>query len=373
MYVFREHVIDTSLPDGRYAQTALADLDQDGTPEFVTGQQYGDIFCYKLNAPSNWTRFLLGHDSPSDVGGAVLDLDGDGWPDFVAGGAWYRNPGKPLTTFERIVFDPDLRGVHDLIAADMDGDGRMDVLTMSDQNDLRWYKIPADPRAPWPFTRISDPVHAGAAVGDLTGNGSMDVVRTNTWFENARGDGTEWVPHPLPFPPQAQERLTKPFMVDATHAAICDVDGDGNNDIVMVENEMPGGKVMWVQNVMGDGSEWVLHNICVPAGKIRGAYHSLFVGDLDGDGDVDVFSCEMEDIPGDGPPRYFFWENGDGRGGSWEEHVVFDGNLGGHAAMVGDITGNGLPDIISKPWYPSPLNALGGSHFVLFLENIRRA
>ncbi len=38
---FKPHVIDTDLPPGLYAQTALADLDGDGRLEFITGQQYG--------------------------------------------------------------------------------------------------------------------------------------------------------------------------------------------------------------------------------------------------------------------------------------------------------------------------------------------
>ena len=50
--------------------------------------------------------------------------------------------------------------------------------------------------------------------------------------------------------------------------------------------------------------------------------------------------------------------------------MILDANLGGHAAVVGDVTGNGLPDIISKPWNAQPSNALGGKTFMLFLENV---
>ncbi|MEA3345907.1 MAG: VCBS repeat-containing protein [Chloroflexota bacterium] len=104
--------------------------------------------------------------------------------------------------------------------------------------------------------------------------------------------------------------------------------------------------------------------------EARGAYHSLYVGDLDADGDFDVFSCEMEAVGGKRPPRYYIWENLDGKGGMWQAHVILDANLGGHAAVVGDVTGNGLLDILSKPWDPQPDNALGGKGFVVFLENV---
>lgn len=370
MYKYKHHIIDTSLPKGLYAQTALADINKDGKPEFIVGLQYGDIYYYKYRSPEKWDRYLLGKDSPSDVGAVVLDVDGDGWIDFVTGGAWYKNSRLEGVPFEKIVFDPDLTGVHDVVAADVDSDGVCEIITMSDQNDLRWYKIPEDPCKPWPHTYIGKPVHSGAAVGDITGTGSLDIVRTNAWFENVKGDGTKWVEHPLPFPPQTKDLLTQPFMVNATYAVICDINKDGNNDIVMVENEMTGGKMFWLENVKGDGSQWIRHDIALPKKPIRGAFHTLWVGDMDSDGDFDIMSCEMEDVRGEAPPRYYIWENIDGKGLEWKEHVILDVNLGGHAAVVGDVTGNGLPDIISKPWGVYSENALGGKPFVIFLENI---
>lgn len=370
---FIHHVIDIDLPPGPYAQTALADLDRDGRLEYILGQQYGDIFWYKMHAPDRWTRHLLGTGSPSDVGGAVLDVDGDGYPDFVAGGAWYRNVGRAGGPFERFAFDAGLTGVHDVVVADLDSDGQPEVLTMSDQNSLRWYKIPADPTRPWECHDIGPAVHAGLAVGDLTGNGSLDIVRTNVWFENVNGDATRWQVRPIGpnSPPPGDFQPT--FAFDATMSVVCDVNGNGRNDIVFVDAEIPGGKVWWMENVDGQGRAWQRHEIYnwdPDREPRRGAYHSLYVGDLDGDGDFDVLSCEMEGVGGDAPPRYYVWENVDGRGGEWREHVILDVNLGGHAAVVGDVTGNGLLDVLAKPWNPRPDNALGGRMFLLFLENV---
>jgi hypothetical protein len=252
----------------------------------------------------------------------------------------------------------------------MDGDGRTDVVTMSDRNTLRWYHVPDDPRQPWVRRDIGGPVHAGAAVGDIDGDGDLDVVRTDVWFENVRGDGTEWVEHfigPNTSPPAD---FRPDFAFNATAAFVCDMDRDGRNDIVFADNEIPGGRIWWAQNLDGRGLSWCRHEICAPASPRRGAWHTLYVGDLDGDGDWDVFSCEMEGVPGERPPRYYIWENVDGVGGEWREHVILDANLGGHEAVVGDVTGSGLPDIVAKPWSPRPDNAVGGGRFVLFLENV---
>jgi len=366
-------VIDADLPKNMYAQTALADLDNDGRLEYIVGQRCGDIFWYKMYTPERWTRHLLGVDSPSDVGGAPLDVDRDGYMDFVTGGAWYRNSRKADTPFTRIVFDPHLNSVHDLAVADIDGDGHPEVLTMSDQNNLRWYKIADDPTQPWVRHDVGPGVHAGLSVGDLNGDGHLDIVRTNVWFENLKGDGTAWQVRPIGpnTPPPAD--FQPYFAFDATISFVCDMNGDGKNDIVFVDAEIPGGKVWWMENVDGLGRAWQRHEVYNwdPAREPRrGAYHSLYVGDLDGDGDWDILSCEMEGVPGEEAPRYYIWENLDGKGGQWREHVILDVNLGGHAAVVGDVTGNGLPDVIAKPWIPRPDNALGGKMFVVFLENL---
>jgi len=372
-FQFRHHVIDTDLPEGYYGQTVLADLDNDGRLEFILGRWNGEVFWYKCHAPDRWSRHLLGTDTPSSVAGCALDVDGDGWLDYVAGGAWFRNPGDPERSFERIVFDPEFKDAHDLVAADIDGDGRPEILVMSDPNGLRWYKIPDDPTELWPGRQISAPVHTGLSVGDVDGDGDLDVVRTDVWFENAAGDGTEWVEHPIgpstPPPPELQE----PWAWDATHSFVCDVNGNGRNDIVFCDAEIPGGKIWWMENLDGRGRQWKRHEVPNGDERRRGAYHTLHVGDLDGDGDWDIFCCEMEHIHGDGPPRWYIWENVDGKGGEWKEHVILDANLGGHEAVVGDVTGNGLPDIIGKPWHPWRANAVGGKMFVVFLENVSRA
>jgi hypothetical protein len=363
---FRHHFIDRELPGSSWGQTAIFDVDGDGRLDFVTGRSRGDILWYRQEAPDRWVRHRLGEQSPSDVGGVALDVDRDGRLDFVTGGVWYRATGRPPTEpFERIVFDRALASVHDVMAADMDGDRRSDILTMSDQNNLRWYRIPADPRQPWEQHDIGPAVHAGIGTGDLDGDGDLDVVRSDRWFENAEGKGTRWITHQnIPF-----GNTNKPYPL-ATHCVVLDLDRDGDNDLVMTENEIKGGRIAWLENLDGKGGAWRAHPL--PAGDtaIRGAYHSLIVADFDNDGDADVFSCEMEGIPGDKPPRWFLWENVDGRGGQFREHVILDANLGGHLAVAADVDGDGDLDIISKLWQPRKDNANAGRNHIDLLENL---
>jgi len=365
---FQHHFVDRELPGDSWGQTAVADLDRDGRLDYITGKSRGQILWYRQVSLTKWERHVLGDNSPSDVGGAVLDVDNDGWVDFVTGGAWYRNTRQPVENlFERIVFDEKLNGVHDVVVADVNGDGRADVLTMSDRNNVRWYRIPEDPRQPWERTDIGASVHAGLAVGDLDKDGDLDVIRSNVWFENTDGKGTRWTMREnIPF-----GNPNQPFPL-ATRCVAVDIDGDGDLDLVMTENEIRGGRIGWLENKDGKGLAWELHSLSAGDQSIRGAYHSLIVADFDLDGDWDVFTCEMEGIPGDKQPRWFVWENVDGKGQNWLEHVVLDAGLGGHEALAADFDGDGDLDIMSKLWRPRKDNANEGKNHVDLLKNLCR-
>jgi hypothetical protein len=364
---FGHHFIDRDLPGDSYGQTSLVDIDKDGDLDFITGGKDAQksVFWFEFQGGGKWARHVLGTNHPSDVGGTAIDVDGDGWVDHVAGGVWYRNSGKPREeAFERIVFDATLNSVHDVVAADLDADGRRDILTMSDKNNLRWYRIPKDPRQPWERQDIGAGVHAGIGVGDLDGDGDLDVARSNAWFENAGANGTKWVEHPIPF-----GAPNPPFPL-ATRAAVADVNRDGHADLVMTENEIRGGKIAWLENAGGKGLEWKVHALSASDPAPRGAYHSLAVADFDNDGDADVFTVEMEWIKGARQPRWFIWENVDGKGAQFVERVILDNQLGGHEAVVGDVDGDGDIDICSKLWRPRKDNANESRNHADFLENL---
>lgn len=365
-FQFEHHYIDRDLPGDSYGQTCLVDVDKDGDLDFITGgkDKQKTVYWFEFQSADKWVRHALGTNHPSDVGGAAMDVDGDGWLDHVTGGVWFRNTGKPRSEmFERIVFDKDLAAVHDLVVTDLDADGRLDVVTMSDRNNLRWYRIPRDVRQPWQRHDIGPGVHAGVAIGDIDADGDLDVARSNAWFENADGKALQWIEHPVPF-----GKATGPYPY-GTRCVIVDMDRDGRRDLVMTENEIRAGKIAWLQNVDGKGHEWKVHPLRASDDAARGAYHSLAVADFDRDGDVDVFTVEMEAIPGDKQPRWFIWENVDGKATQLVERVIFDGGLGGHDAVVGDVDGDGDLDICSKLWRPRKDNANGGKNHADFLEN----
>jgi hypothetical protein len=327
---FEYHLIDRI--GNQMGQTTLVDVDKDGDLDWIAGCNGGDIWWFEYKNPDDWVRHLLGQRVLTEVGGTAFDVDSDGWIDQVSGGAWYKNTGKPRQ--EEFIKYPNgvIPRCHDNVAADIDGDKKLDLVVMSDQSALFWYKIPDDPTKQWQGRRIGEP-------GDIDGDGDNDVVRTDIWFENADGKGTKWIEHKnIDF---GQPDARWPLM---TKSWVTDLDRDGDNDIVQAEGDCLSGRVAWHENADSKGRGWIRHIIAEKSGQ---DYHSLAIADFDNDGDPDVFS-------GGGPltegtHKWFIWENSDGTGVRWIPHEILRGKRC-HEAKAADVDADGDIDICSKPW-----------------------
>ena len=379
-FKFRHHFISRELPVtdkgvGDYGLTALVDVDGDGDLDFVLGgrpSRPSQLYWFEFQAPDRWAQHIVGTNFLSDVGLAPLDVDRDGWIDFVCSGVWYRNTGKPREQpFERIMFDDNAAGAHDIVIADIDRDGKPDVVMMGDErtrlNALCWYSIPKDVRQPWTRHPIGPPVHGAITpngVTDLDGDGDLDVVRADTWFENADGKGDRWIAHPnIPMGRKG------PFGI-CVRCAVADLDGDGKLEIVIADADITDSKVVVLKNADGKGGRW--DKISLPQSFTYGSLHALAVADLNGDGKPDIISNEQEELlpAGRENPRWIVWENLGGL--KFREHVILDTKLGGHELQVGDVDRDGDIDICSKPWGPRAWNGNGGKMHLDFLENLQK-
>jgi pimeloyl-ACP methyl ester carboxylesterase len=379
---FEHHAIPAELPlsasgVGDYGQTAIADLDKDGHPDFILGRkgsrETSVLYWFRYVGPDQWEQHVAGHETRSDVGLAAVDVDGDGWIDLVTSGAWYKNPGKPGgQEFARHVFDERNSSAHDLLAVDIDGDGKLDIVTLrGPQGDYRaedglvWYRIPPDPTKPWERHLIGPGVHGAITprgAGDIAGNGHTDLVVADTWYENVGGKGTEWVAHRnIPM------GRNGPFGV-CVRTFVADMDGDGRPEVVICDSDITHSKMAILKNADGHGGKW--EKLELPQSFDYGSLHSLAVADFNGDGRPDIASNEQEELlpPGRTNPRWVVWENLGGL--KFKEHIVLDARLGGHELQAADIDGDGRIDLCSKPWGTQPWNGVGGKMHVDFVRNV---
>jgi hypothetical protein len=326
-------------------QTSLVDIDKDGDLDWVVGERTR-TWWFEYVGPDQWIQHDLGQGARTDVGGTAFDIDGDGWIDQITGTAWYRNTGKPRTEpFER--YDVGTLSCHDEVAADVNGDGRLDVVACSDQKNqvlTFWQEIPVNPRDTWIIHKIGGGIHGGVGphgVGDLDGDGDNDVVRGDVWFENRDGKGLQWMEHAGLTPPGGNRPERYGLAIKVW---LCDLDQDGDLDIVEAEADAVDGRIFWFENKDRAG-DWPCH--VLSADHTKQDFHSLAVADFDNDGDLDVFS-------GGGPlsqtvHQWFIWENADGKAGQWKEHLILEGKRC-HEAKADDVDGDGDIDICTKPW-----------------------
>jgi len=218
---------------------AAADLDGDGDTDLVGAAWEDDQIAWWRHDggdPIRWTKTAIagGFDYACKV--AVADIDGDGDVDVVATAwtaqeiRWWRNDGgAPLTWTEQTIAR-GFAGTHWVDCADVDGDGRMDVLAAAmDRAEVAWWRNDGGDPVDWVKRTITGQLAGAVSVdaGDLDGDGDVDAAAAGwstaggvAWWENRDGDGTSWVRRPV-----------DGAFRDASSVHLADVDGDGALDV----------------------------------------------------------------------------------------------------------------------------------------------
>ncbi|MFO8184455.1 MAG: T9SS type A sorting domain-containing protein, partial [Candidatus Aegiribacteria sp.] len=134
-----------------------------------------------------------------------------------------------------------------LFPCDLDQDGDMDILIARDHSDgLHWCENLDGSGTSWVKHQIGGYYDRASSVraADIDGDGDVDVVISNNqdgelvWFENLNGSATSWERHLI------EAGLQNPGRV---HAA--DVTGDGYTDVIL--------RQFLYRNMDGTGQQWV--------------------------------------------------------------------------------------------------------------------
>lgn len=335
---------------------SVGDINRDGHPDVISGPYWyaGPSFASRTEIyfPRPYPPASYSDNFFSWTG----DINRDGWTDVLVVGFpgkaanWFENPqGKEGHWKEHTAVDTVDNESPNF--SDMNGDGSPELIFSRGGAWMLASVNPDKPEEKWTVRVLSGKATGGKfthglGYGDVNGDGRMDLLAKNGWWEQPAGKG-EWTHHAFTFSPGGGAQMYA-----------YDFDGDGDNDVLTSLAAHAYG-LAWFENT--GGKTFIPHIIMSrknepgPLDLSFSQLHAIELADMNGDGVKDIITGKRywahngRDVGGNDPAVLYWFETR--RGGtsgacSFIPHKI-DGDSGvGTQVAVADMNGNGKPDII---------------------------
>jgi hypothetical protein len=335
---------------GIVGTVALGDVNGDRRLDAVVTTELADypgpetvhVFLQNANGTLAAPRSIPYSDLASWAGVTNADLDRDGVSEIIVGHAFGYDAGITVLrwqggTFATREFLGTIDAI-DVVAADLDGDGYQDIFAQSWADGAEIYYGDGSGGVSR-ITKIASAAfgYNSLSTGDFTGDGLIDVAVTN-----GQGYPKVWI-----FP---AKKVTTPLVYDVSAQlryppgglSISDLDTDGDLDMVLATSGMEGYIPYGIQLYERGAGNSLAPGALLKTG--REDPEAIAVGDLDGNGlpDIVTMHASWNEM------GYFLQQPG-GFDPEMEMTTTstpwFNSHYRNDALALGDLDGNGCSDI----------------------------
>ena len=362
---FRD-VTDTHMPadpDAHALDAALADVDKDGDQDVILALEAAPNRLYLNDGKGvfTWKKGAFAEASHDMEHIRIADFDNDGNPDciFVAeddqNHEYYLGNGDG--TF-RDVSDrlPAKSEANGLDVGDVNGDGLPDIVIgnsgAAGQNFL-WINKPDQPGYFTDYTtthlpNVNDQTQS-IKLADLDGDGDLDMVVGNEvppnrlLLNDGHGKFTEH---------SNQLNLSTPL--HTREVLVFDVDDDGDRDIILANLTSNGGKRdkdPRLRLLINDGKANFSDVTESQLPKNEFSTYAAAPFDIDRDGHLDLLLSAIQIPPFEAMQVHAYRNDGKGNFTDITSEAIPETTVGRSWGMaIGDLNGDGLPDVIIGGW-----------------------
>ncbi|WP_277484434.1 PKD domain-containing protein [Catalinimonas alkaloidigena] len=305
--------------------------------------------CIDKPFPDQWSEVVIGSEVPyRSVYIFSGDIDGDGYKDIITGGWWYKNPGSPAGNWVQNTIGAPMNNMS--LLHDFDNDGDLDVFGTQGtyvSAAMAWAENDGNgnftihTNIPAGTSTFEETFMAGAAVGNFNNVANTQIAIV--WNGAESSDSYVQMLN-VPTDPVNQNWTITSISPDSYGEAITagDIDGDGDLDLFQGAN--------WLRN---EGGSWTTFSTGI---TLSSHFDRNTLADLDRDGILDGVVNQLgndRDVNWFDPPA--------DPTNAWTKKIIGSLVDNGLSLDVVDMDGDGDLDVLTGEWK--------GNHRLLAFEN----